>query len=48
MGKGYQEYIDGDNKDAPKLPEENVIVVHIKAFKDWNQGVRKVTYWLFG
>jgi hypothetical protein len=28
------------------LPEENATTVEIKAFKDWNQGARKVMYWL--
>ena len=38
MGKGYWEHIE----EAPKIPEENTIVAQIKAFKDWNQGARKV------
>ena len=46
MGKGYWEYIEGDQEDAPELPEENATAAQVKAFKDWNQGARKVMYWL--
>ncbi len=46
MGKGFWEYVEGENEDPPKLLEENATVVEIKAFKDWNQGARKVMYWL--
>ena len=34
MGKGYWEYIEGDLKDAPDLPETNATAAQIKAFKD--------------
>ena len=37
MGKGYWEYIEGDQEDAPELPEENPTTAQVKAFKDWNQ-----------
>jgi hypothetical protein len=47
MGKGFCDYVEGENEDLPELPEENATVVQIKAFKDWNQGARKVMYWLF-
>src|SRR5271170_7486537 len=46
MGKGYWEYIEGDQEDAPELPEEIATAAHVKAFKEWNQGARKVMYWL--
>ncbi len=36
MGKGFWDYVEGENEDAPKLPEENATAVEIKAFKDWN------------
>jgi hypothetical protein len=44
MGKGFWDYVEGENEDPLKLPEENATVVEIKAFKDWNQGARKVMY----
>ncbi len=47
MGKGFSDYVEGENEDPPELPKENAIAVEIKAFKDWNQGARKVMYWLF-
>lgn len=46
MGKGYWEYIEGDQEDAPELPETNATAARVKAFKEWNQGARKVMYWL--
>src|SRR3569623_589670 len=46
MGKGNWEYIDGDQEDAPILPELNSTAAQVKAFKEWNQGARKVLYWL--
>jgi hypothetical protein len=46
MGKGFWDYVEGENEDPPELPEENATAVEIKAFKDWNQGARKVMYWL--
>ena len=46
MGKGYWEYIEGEHETAPNLPEYNVTTVDIKAYKDWNQGARKVMHWL--
>ena len=46
MGKGYWEYIEGEHEEAPVIPEENTTAAHIKAFKDWNQGARKVLHWL--
>ncbi|MCO5572250.1 hypothetical protein L7F22_026003 [Adiantum nelumboides] len=41
IGKGYWEYIDGDQEEMPELPDENPTANEIKAFKDWNQGARK-------
>ena len=46
MGKGYWEYIKGDLEKALDLPETNANAAQVKAFKDWNQGARKVMYWL--
>ena len=46
MGKGFWEYIDGDQEEAPELPTHNPTAAEIKAYKDWNQGSRKVMYWL--
>ena len=46
MGKGYWEYIEGEHETAPNLPEQNVKAADIKAYKDWNQGARKVMHWL--
>ena len=44
MGKRYWDYIEGDLEEAPEIPEENVTVAQIKAFKYWNQGARKVLH----
>ncbi|MCO5596794.1 hypothetical protein L7F22_050864 [Adiantum nelumboides] len=46
MGKGYWGYIDGNQEEMPELPDVNPTAEQIKAFKDWNQGARKVMYWL--
>ena len=46
MGKGYWEYVEGEHEEAPELPEENPSAEQTKAMKDWNQGSRKVMYWL--
>ncbi|MCO5599958.1 hypothetical protein L7F22_054065 [Adiantum nelumboides] len=46
MGKGYWDYIDGNQEEMSDLPDVNPTAEQIKAFKDWNQGVRKVMYWL--
>ena len=46
MGKGYWEYIDGEQEEAPKLAEEDPTAAEIKAYKEWNQGARKVMHWL--
>ena len=46
MGKGYWDYIEGDLAEAPEIPEENATAAQIKAFKEWNQGARKVLHWL--
>ena len=34
MGKGYWEYIDGDQKEALELPEETPSATQVKAYKD--------------
>jgi hypothetical protein len=36
MGKGFWDYVEGENEDPLELPEENATTVEIKAFKDWN------------
>ncbi len=36
MGKGFWDYVEGENEDRPELPEENATAAEIKAFKDWN------------
>ena len=46
MGKGYWEYIDGDQEEQPEIPERNATAAQTKTVKDWNQGARKVMYWL--
>ena len=48
MGKGYLEYFEGHLENASKLlvNEANATTMQIKTFKDWNQGARKVMYWL--
>ena len=45
MEKGYLEYIEGENEKALVIPEETTTAAHIKAFKDWNQGAKKVLHW---
>ena len=46
MGKGYWDYIEGEHETAPRVPEQHPTPEQLKAFKDWNQGSRKVMYWL--
>ena len=46
MGKGYWDYIEGEHKKAPRVPKKNPTAEKLKALKDWNQGARKVMYWL--
>ncbi|MCO5559375.1 hypothetical protein L7F22_012974 [Adiantum nelumboides] len=46
MGKGYWNYIDGNQEEMPELSNVNPTTEQINAFKDWNQGARKVMYWL--
>ena len=46
MGKGYWEYIEGDQVAPPEIFEANATPAE-KVVKDWNQGARKVMYWLF-
>ncbi|MDM1593415.1 hypothetical protein [Escherichia coli] len=38
MGKGFWDYVEGENENRLELPEENAIAADIKALKDWNQG----------
>jgi hypothetical protein len=44
MGKGYWEFITGDEKKLP-LPE-NPTQQQIQANKTWHEKVRKILYWL--
>lgn len=37
-GKGYWDYVDGDNEEAPETPERNAIANQRKALKEWQQG----------
>ncbi|MCO5586824.1 hypothetical protein L7F22_040768 [Adiantum nelumboides] len=41
-----KDYIDGNQEEMPELPDVNPTAEQIKAFKDWNQGAKKVMYWL--
>ena len=45
-GKGYWNYVDGDNEKAPEMPEINTTADQRKALKEWQQGQSKVMYWL--
>jgi len=44
MGKGYWEFITGDEKEPPFL--ENPTQQQIQANKTWHEKARKVLYWL--
>ncbi|KAH7405182.1 hypothetical protein KP509_15G060000 [Ceratopteris richardii] len=46
MGKGYWKYIEGENKNALQLPERNRTANQLRAYEEWNQGARKIMYWL--
>ena len=46
MDKGYWDYIEGDNENPIVVLERNANSEQIKALKDWNQGSKKVVYWL--
>ena len=46
QGKGYWDYIDGENEAAPECPTENATPEQRKALKDWTQGKSKVMCWL--
>ncbi|KAH6555712.1 hypothetical protein KP509_1Z234100 [Ceratopteris richardii] len=46
MGKGYWKYIEGENENAPQLPERNRTADQLRAYEEWNQGARNVMYWL--
>ena len=37
-GKGYWDYVDGDNEVALETPERNATTERKKALKDWQQG----------
>ncbi len=44
MGKGYSEFITGDEKEPPLL--ENPTQQQIQANKIWHEKARKILYWL--
>ena len=47
MGKSYWDYLDyleGEHEEAPMILEQNSTLAHVKAFKDWNQGAKKVMH----
>ncbi|KAH7286102.1 hypothetical protein KP509_33G058500 [Ceratopteris richardii] len=46
MGKGYWKYIEGENENALQLPERNRTADQVRAYEEWNQGARKIMYWL--
>ncbi|KAH7437896.1 hypothetical protein KP509_05G094100 [Ceratopteris richardii] len=46
MGKGYGKYIEGENENDLQLLERNWIAKQVRAYEEWNQGARKVMYWL--
>ena len=46
QGKGYWDYIDGENEAARECPIENSTPEQRKALKDWTQGKSKVMHWL--
>ena len=46
LRKEYWEYIEGNLEEAPEIPKENTTATQIRAYKDWNQGTRKVLHWL--
>ena len=43
-GKGYWDYIVGDNEVAPTITLQGPIADERKALKDWHQGQSKVMY----
>ena len=45
-GKGYWDYIKGEHEIALVVLKQNATLEQIKALKDWNQGSKKVMYWL--
>ncbi|KAH7434420.1 hypothetical protein KP509_06G016700 [Ceratopteris richardii] len=47
MGKGYWKYIEGDNENALQLPKRNRTADQLRVYEEWNQGAKKVMYWLF-
>ena len=46
QGKGYWDYIEGENEAAPECPIQNATPKQRKALRDWTQGKSKVMYWL--
>lgn len=43
-GKGYWDYISGENESAPEVSRQNPSAEERKALKDWQQGQSKVMY----
>ncbi|MCO5610041.1 hypothetical protein L7F22_064276 [Adiantum nelumboides] len=46
QGKGYWDYIEGENDEAPWCVKENATPEEKKTLKYWKQGKSKVLYWL--
>ncbi|MCO5606654.1 hypothetical protein L7F22_060842 [Adiantum nelumboides] len=46
QGKGYWDYIEGENDEAPRCLKQNATPEENKALKDWKQGKSKVMYWM--
>ena len=46
QGKGYWDYIDGENEAVPECPTENATPEQKSTLRDQTQGKSKVMYWL--
>ena len=46
-GKGYWDYIEGVNEEAPEIPLWNATPEQAKLLKDWHQRLAKVMYWMY-
>ena len=42
--KVIESTFDGEQEEVPELPEEHPTAVKVKAYKEWNQGTRKVMH----
>ncbi|MCO5551335.1 hypothetical protein L7F22_004836 [Adiantum nelumboides] len=45
-GKGYWDYVEGDNEALLVLPNTRASAENVNAIKDWHEGATKVIYWL--